>query len=165
MLPLLSKVQIIAIEFIEYFSLVPVGNFNDNSKIYIRMNKKLTLLTDAFINFILAVLLLAYSPKLINFLGVPYSDNFFYPNILGAIFLGITIALFIEAFRKHTDRFVGLGLIGAISINLCGGLVLLLWLLSGKLNLPLKGTIFLWILVVSLVVVSSIELFTDLKRK
>ena len=127
------------------------------------MNKKVTLLIDASINFILAVLLLAYSPGLVRFLGVPYTDSFFYPNILGAIFLGITIALVIEAYRKQADRFTGLGLTGAISINLCGGLVLLVWLLSGNLNLPLKGMIFLWILDILLLVISTIELISDLK--
>ncbi len=129
------------------------------------MNKKTTLLIDASINFILAALLLAYSSKIVNFLGVPDSDNFFYPNILGAVFLGITIALIIEAFRTHSDRPVGLGLLGAISINLCGGFVLLLWLLFGGLNLPIKGLIFLWILDLVLVVVSSIELIVVLKEK
>ena len=129
------------------------------------MNKKTTLLIDASINFILAILLLAFSPALVNFLGVPDTDNSFYPNILGAIFLGITIALVIEANRKHSDRYVGLGLIGAIIINLSGGLVLLLWLLIGGLNLPLKGLIFLWVLDILLVVVSSIELYTSLKEK
>jgi len=128
------------------------------------MNKKTTLLIDASINFILAVLLLAYSPKIVNFLGVPDSDNFFYPNILGAIFLGITIALIIEAYRKHRDRYVGLGLVGAISINICGGFVLLLWLLFGGLNLPLRGIIFLWILDLILLVISSIELIMVLKE-
>ena len=127
------------------------------------MNKKVTLLIDASINFILAVLLLAYSPGLVRFLGVPYTDSFFYPNILGAIFLGITIALVIEAYRKQADRFTGLGLTGAISINLCGGLVLLVWLLSGNLNLPLKGMIFLWVLDILLLVISTIELISDLK--
>ena len=129
------------------------------------MNKKTILLIDASINFILAILLLAFSPALVNFLGVPDTDNSFYPNILGAIFLGITIALVIEANRKHSDRNVGLGLIGAISINLSGGLVLLLWLLLGGLNLPLKGLIFLWVLDILLVIVSSIELYTSLKEK
>lgn len=128
------------------------------------MNKKTTLLIDASINFILAVLLLAYSPKTVNFLGVPDSYNFFYPNILGAIFLGITIALIIEAYRKQRDRYVGLGLVGAISINLCGGFVLLLWLLFGGLNLPLRGLIFLWILDLLLLVISSIELIIVLKE-
>ncbi len=129
------------------------------------MNKKTTLLIDASINFILAILLLSFSPTIVNFLGVPESDNFFYPNILGAIFLGITIALIIEAFRKHGDKYLGIGLIGAISINLSGGIVLLLWLLFGRLNLPLKGWIFLWTLDILLIAVSSIELYINLKKK
>lgn len=129
------------------------------------MNKKTTLLIDASINFILAVLLLAFSPTIVNFLGVPDSDSFFYPNILGAVFLGITIALIIEAYRKHKNKYIGLGLVGAISINLSGGLVLLLWLIFGRLNLPLKGLIFLWVLDILLVVVSAIELFIDLKER
>jgi hypothetical protein len=129
------------------------------------MNKKTTLLIDASINFILGVFLLAYSPTIVNFLGMPECDNFFYPNILGAIFIGITIALIIEAFRKHIDRYVGLGLVGAISINLSGGLVLLLWLLFGGLNLPLRGLIFLWVLDILLVVVSSLELYIGLREK
>ena len=129
------------------------------------MNKKTTLLIDASINFILAVLLLAFSPALVNFLGVPDAENSFYPNILGSIFLGITIALIIEAYRKNDDKNVGLGLVGAISINLSGGLVLLLWLLFGGLNLPLKGLIFLWVLDILLVVISSIELYTNLRKK
>ncbi len=129
------------------------------------MNKKTTLLIDASINFILAVLLLAFSPALVNFLGVPDAENSFYPNILGSIFLGITIALIIEAYRKNDDKNVGLGLVGAISINLSGGLVLLLWLLFGGLNLPLKGLIFLWGLDILLVVISSIELYTNLRKK
>ena len=129
------------------------------------MNKKTTLLIDASINFVLGILLLGFSKKLVNFLGVPETDNFFYPNILGAVFIGITIALILEAYRKHSDKYVGLGLVGAISINLSGGLVLLFWLLFGDLNLPLKGSIFLWVLDILLVVVSFIELYTEFKTK
>jgi hypothetical protein len=128
------------------------------------MKKKITLLIDASINLILGILLLAYSPKLVSILGVPSSDNFFYPNILGAVLLGIGIALIIEAYRKHKDKFIGLGLLGAISINICGGIVLLLWLLSGGLNLPQKGIIFLWILDILLLGISSVELFIELKK-
>ncbi len=129
-----------------------------------KKTKKTTLLIDASINFILGVLLLAYSPKLVKFLGVPYSDSSFYPNILGAVFLGIALALIIEAYRKHVDRYVGLGLIGAICINLSGGLVLLLWIVFGKLKQPLTGSIFLWALDILLVVVSSIELYTVIQK-
>lgn len=128
------------------------------------MTKKSVLLIDASINFLLAVLLLAFSPKIVHFFGVPETDNVFYPNILGAVFLGITIALIIEAFRKQSEGHVGLGLMGAISINLSGGLVLLLWLLFGNLNLPFKGLIFLWVLDVLLLIVSSIELYTGFSK-
>jgi hypothetical protein len=129
------------------------------------MNKKITLLIDAFINLVLGILLLAFSPGLVSILGVPPSDNYFYPNILGAVLSGIGIALIIEAYRKHDGRHAGLGLVGAITINICGGLVLLLWLLFGGLDLPLKGLIFLWILDILLLVVSILELFIDLRGK
>ena len=127
------------------------------------MSRKITLLVDAFINFLLGALLLAFSPKIVSLLGVPSSVNNFYPNILGAVLVGIGVALVIEAYRKSTNAYVGLGFIGAICINICGGIVLLLWLLFGGLNLPVKGQVFLWILDVVLVVISSIELFINLK--
>ncbi len=129
------------------------------------MNKKITLLIDAIINLFLGILLLAFSPVLVSFLGVPATDNNFYPNILGSILFGIGIALLIEAYRKNENEAAGLGLLGAISINLCGGIVLFLWLVFGNLNLPIIGQIFLWILDVILVLISSLELFLNLKSK
>jgi len=59
---------------------------------------------------------------------------------------------------------VGLGLGGAIAINLSGGLVLILWLIFGDLNIPFRGHFFLWSLAIILVVISSIELFIHLKK-
>ncbi len=129
------------------------------------MKRRVTLLIDAFINLILAILLLLFSPGLADFLGVPSAQINFYPNILGAVFLGITIALIIEAYRKPTDNSrVGLGLLGTICINLCGGFVLLLWLVFGNLHLPLMGNLFLWTLDVILLLISSIELVNILKK-
>jgi hypothetical protein len=127
-------------------------------------NRKTVLIIDASINLILGVLLLAYSPVLISILGVPSTDNYFYPNILGAVLIGIAIALVIEAFRKDQKGGSGLGLYGAVSINLCGGLVLLYWLLFGRLDIPAKGLIFLWVLDIILVLISSTELFINLKN-
>jgi hypothetical protein len=129
------------------------------------MKKRITLLTDAFINLVLAFFLLLFSPKMADFFGVPSSNTNFYPNILGAVFLGITIALIIEAFRNPVNnKNIGLGLTGAICINLCGGFVLLLWLVYGDLSLPLKGMIFLWILDLILLLVSIIELVNIFKK-
>ncbi len=125
--------------------------------------KKITLFIDALINLVLGILLLAFSPALVKLLGVPPAGNYFYPNILGGVLTGIALALVIEVFRKKADGFTGLGLMGAICINMCGGIVLLLWLLSANLDLPLKGSIFLWTLDVLLLVVSSAELIIHLK--
>jgi hypothetical protein len=59
--------------------------------------------------------------------------------------------------RKNQHR-GGIGLGGAIAINLCGGLVLAAWMLFGGLSLPLRGSVFLWTLVVLLVTISLAEL-------
>lgn len=119
---------------------------------------KTVLFIDSVISFILGILLLLFSPILIEWLGIPSSSTAFYPNILGAVFIGIAIALLINVFGRKNKISDGLGLTGAISIDLCGGIVLAAWLLFGKLELPAKGFIVLWLLVLVLVIVSLIEL-------
>jgi hypothetical protein len=120
------------------------------------MNRTSLLKADAAINLILGILLMAFPAKMINALGVPMADPSFYATILGGVLFGIGLALLLECYRK-SDRFAGLGLGGAIAINLCGGLVLAVWLLSNKLSLPLRGQIFLWSLVLLLVGISVLE--------
>jgi hypothetical protein len=125
---------------------------------------KAILIVDAAINLILGFLLLIFSPQVVRLLGVPAAEQGFYPNILGGVLFGIGIALLIECFRGP-DGLVGLGLGGAISINLCGGLVLTAWLIWGKLGIPAGGRAFLWILAVILIVVSSIELLAHARAR
>jgi hypothetical protein len=127
------------------------------------MKNMVVLLVDALINLVLGVLLLIYSPGLAGKLGVPVVDSGFYPNILGAVFIGITIALLIEALGKTREGKGGLGLTGAVSINLCGGSVLLIWLILGRLDLSPGGAIFLWALGISLIILSLIELIIHLR--
>lgn len=119
---------------------------------------------DAAINLILGILLLAFPLKLVKALGVPMAEPSFYPSILGGVLFGIGLALLIECYRQ-SNGLIGLGLGGAIAINLCGGFVLAIWLLSGSLNLPLRGQIFLWSLVLLLVGISLIECFAYLKMR
>ena len=119
---------------------------------------KTILFVDAIINFVLGVLLLIFSPEIASWLGVPLSSTSFYPNILGAIFIGITIALLIDVKGKKDNGNMGLGLLGAISINLCGGTMLALWLILGDLELPVRGFIILWTIVIILIIVSVTEL-------
>ena len=73
------------------------------------------------------------------------------------------VALLIERYRPPL-RVVGLGLGGAIAINLCGGSVLAVWLLVGSLALTALGQLAMWTLVVVLVGLSSLELYTYLHR-
>jgi hypothetical protein len=116
---------------------------------------------DAVINLVLAVLLLTFPRSLVAFLGVPAVENAFYPSILGAVLFGIGAALLVERFRPAWG---GLGLGGAVAINLSGALALAGWLLAGELALPMRGYIFLWALVVSLIVISLVEVMARRER-
>ena len=124
------------------------------------MNKKSILLIDAIINFVLAFLLGIFPKDVISFLGLPVVSNPFYASILGGVFFGIGIALLISRSAKNRSS-DGLGLRGAIAINLSGGFVLALWLLFGSLDVPTHGKIIMWALVVILFVLSAVELFTQ----
>ncbi len=127
--------------------------------------RKVILLVDFIINLILGILLLAYSNKLAVFLGVPEVESSFYPSILGGVFIGIAVALFIEFLNKSERNTSGLGLKGAIAINLCGGFVLIIWLIFGDLMLPVRGLFLLWSLAVLLIVLSGFELTNHYKEK
>ena len=114
------------------------------------------LLLDAFINIALGLLLATFPNSVVRLLGVPTTDARFYPSILGAVLLGIGLALLIEFYRKPAQS-PGLGLNGAIAINLCGAVFLTGWLLSGTLNIPVRGKVFLWIIAVALSTISGSE--------
>lgn len=124
------------------------------------MNRKSILLIDAMINFALAFLLGIFPKGIISFLGLPMVSNPFYASILGGVFFGIGIALLISRSVKNKIS-DGLGLRGAMAINLSGGVVLALWLLFGSLDVPAHGKIIMWALVVILFVISTFELFTQ----
>jgi len=129
------------------------------------MKRRTLLLIDSIVNFILGALLLAYSGNLAEFFGVPVVESSFYPNILGGVFIGIALALFVEYYGNMPGETSGLGLLGAICINLCGGLVLLFWLLFGDMDIPVRGVIFLWCLDILLIVLSSVELFQHFRSE
>jgi len=117
---------------------------------------RLLLAFDALINLFLGIVLLFYSDKIIDLFGLPYSDQKFYPNILGAVLFGIGIALLIEFSERKSLS--GLGLAGAISINISGGLALFFYLLCGQLEIPIHGKIILWVLDVLLLGISIFEI-------
>ena len=126
------------------------------------MNKGTVLLfVDALINYGLGILCILY-PFVAETIGVPIIENSFYPNLLGAVLFGIGVALTVECLSKR-QTVAGLGFIGAVAINLSGAVVLVLWLVLGNLDIPLRGFFFLWSLAIILIVISLIELVIHLK--
>lgn len=124
-----------------------------------RFKHKIMLLIDGVVNVLLGVLLLLFPIGVIELLGMPETNTHFYPSILGAVLLGIGLALLFELGLSARD-FRGLGLGGAILINFIGSLVLILWLLFGNFEIPLKGRIILWSVGVIVFVIGLIELVT-----
>jgi hypothetical protein len=127
------------------------------------MNSTFLLKVDAAINLILGILLMAFPAGLVKALGIPMEVPAFYATILGGVLFGIGLALLMECYWK-SERFKGLGLGGAIAINLCGGGVLAIWLLSEELSLPLRGTMVLWLLVLLLIGLSILEGAAHLRK-
>ena len=125
------------------------------------MRKKM-LAVDGIINLVLGVSLMVFPSDLIRALGIPGGESAFYANILGGVLFGVGIALVIESFRPPL-RAVGLGLAGAVSINLSGSIVLALWLASGRLSLSTLGTLVGWSLVIVVVGLSLIEIYGHFK--
>ena len=127
------------------------------------MNRHAVLAADAAINLLLGILLLAFRPELAGFLGVPMTEQTFYPTILGGVLFGIGVALLIEVLGRP-KKLSGLGLGGTVAINLCGGIVLMVWLTSGRLSIPLRGEVLLWALVAVLVGISAMEIWAHFRR-
>ena len=127
------------------------------------MTRSTILLIDAFISLVLGVALAAFAKPLVEWLGARPTDTMFYPSILGAVVIGIAIALVLECRRKPEGP-VGLGLVGAVSIDLCVAWFLAGWLLAGGLDLPVRGRILLWMIVVVLLCVSGLGLVAHRKQ-
>ena len=121
--------------------------------------KKRLLILDGIVNLILGALLLLFPIGLAPILGMPIPNNYFYPSILGAVLFGIGIALLIDAYNDNLE-IRGLGIAGAIVINFCGAIVLILWLIFASLNLPLRGYVILWSIAIVVLAVGIIELFS-----
>jgi hypothetical protein len=125
------------------------------------MNSKnrVLLIIDCTVNLVLGALLLLFPLGVIDLLGLPPTDSYFYPMILGAVILGIGLALFIEL-AGYEKNLRGLGLGGAIAINIVGSLVLMGWLLFSSLTLPLRGWIILWVIGILVFSIGIIEIIT-----
>ncbi len=80
-------------------------------------------------------------------------ESAFYPSVLGGVLFGIGIALLV-AYRGGSH---GLGLDGAIAINLCGAGVLAAWLLRTPEAFSPRGRMTLWVVAVIVIGIGLIE--------
>ena len=95
-----------------------------------------------------AGILLFIIPKItIRILGLPGTDQFFYPRLLGAALLGIGIAIIIE---RTAPNSIGLGAGGGVAIDLFAATTLALQLIAGRTGMAVRGRTVLWILVLGL---------------
>jgi hypothetical protein len=116
--------------------------------------QRILLLTDAVINLLLGGLLLLYPLGLAALLGMPPVTTTFFPRVLGGVLFGIGIALLI-AYRGGGQ---GLGLDGAIAINLCGAGAVVGWLVAAPSTIPPRGRVTLWIIALLVIGIGLVEL-------
>ena len=126
--------------------------------------KSVLLLIDGVVNLLLGILLLSSPVGLADVLGLPPFQNGFYPTLLGAVLLGIGIALFIQWYGRRAGV-TGLGMAGAIAINVCGAGALLLWLTVGDLRIPVEGRIILWVGAIVVFLIAVVEVASGAWRQ
>ena len=125
-------------------------------------SRRTLLLVDGIVNLVLGILLVLFPAWLVSALGIPAAESTFYPSLLGAVLTGIGIALLLERSRSLSPS-AGLGLLGAIAINLCAVTILAGWLLFGELDLPLRGQFSLWGIALLALGLSLLELGRELE--
>jgi hypothetical protein len=127
--------------------------------------RRTTLLrVDGVINLVLGVLLMGFPVGVVEMLGAPPTEDRFYPTLLGAVLFGIGIALLLEA-NRLPGGIIGLGLGGAVAINLAAATVLIVWLVWGDLDIPTRGRVLLGVLSAALVAISTFELWVRWNRR
>jgi len=124
-----------------------------------KTQQKILLIVDCLVNLLLGLFLLFFPLGVIDYLGLPETNTYFYPVILGAVIFGIGLALLLEVIG-HERKIRGLGLGGAIAINIVGSLVLMCWLLFASLTMPLRGWIILWVVALLVFTIGIVEYLT-----
>jgi hypothetical protein len=116
-------------------------------------NEKNLLLIDAAANLVLGSLLLCFPLGIGRLLGLPSAESSFYPTILGGVIFGIGVALMLARAGRP-----GLGVEGAVAINLIGAGVLAAWLLISPPLIPARGLVTLWVVAIVVAGIGVIEI-------
>jgi hypothetical protein len=124
----------------------------------LKKEDKILLLIDGIVNLAVGLVLLCYPLGIGDYLELPKSDDNFYPVVLGALIFSIGIALLIE--RKYYERKIrGLGIEGAIIINIITSSALIIFLIFGNLNISIVGSIILWFVGILVFIIGVVEIF------
>ena len=109
---------------------------------------------DALLKLIAGVLLIL-SPKVVAAaFGVPRADNGFYARLLGAVLVGIALAIIVEG---AAGRPAGLGPGGAAAVNICGGLMLFVLTMFGRSDMNFRGRMLVWLILAALALLTIAE--------
>ena len=93
--------------------------------------------------------------SVIKILGLPRTDNGFWPRLLGVLLIGLAGALFWEGRSPGAG---GLGLSGILIVNLCA-IVMMVTLLALDAGPPAKrGKAAMWTIVLTLIGLSILEI-------
>ncbi len=119
--------------------------------------RSILLIIDAIVNIFLGFFLVFFPLKVVDLLGLPVETPPFYAIVLGGVLIGIGIALFLGTERRSGTA-DGLGLGGALLINLFAALALVSLLIGDRIYIPLRGYLILLGLVLFLLLLCGVEL-------
>lgn len=122
------------------------------------------LVVDGVVNLLLGVLLLTAPDRLVRALGLPEFAGSLYPTVLGGVLVGIAAALFIES-RPTEDGAQGLGVVGAVVINVAGAGALTLWLALASQAVPTRGRVTLGIVAAVVFLMTAAEVAHGRRRR
>jgi hypothetical protein len=101
-------------------------------------------------------LVLAIAPmSAVKVFGLPLTGTSFWPRLLGAVLIGLAVAMFLEARVTGSH---GLGLAGCAVVNLAGAAMMAALLVVDAGPPSVRGRGLLWLLVIFLLVLSVLEL-------
>jgi len=112
---------------------------------------------DAVIDLVLGFFLVFFPMRVLALLGLPVEAPSFYAIILGGVLIGIGLAL-LMGLSAEACRADGLGLGGALIINLFAALALAALLISGRIYVSLIGYLILLAFLFVLLVLCAVEL-------
>lgn len=128
------------------------------------MSERFALTVDGAIDLALGMLLLLFPRGVLTILGMPLAASAFYPSILGAVLVGIGLALLLQRFGGDSGV-AGLSMEGAAAINVCGAGALVAWLIGGTLDIPGRGYALLWLIALTVLGVAVVEIALRILRR